>query len=395
MPRGLETLSAWLAHLEQAHPKTIDLGLDRIRTVAQRSIKPSFSCPVITVAGTNGKGTTVAAIESMAMAKQLRVGTYTSPHLWRFNERIKINQMPVCDEDLMTAFECIEKSRGETSLTYFEFTTLAALWLFQQHPLDLIVLEVGMGGRLDATNIVDADIAIITSISFDHQAYLGNTLEAIASEKCGILRAGKPVICGEIKLASFIHGIANNLGAIFYPVDPKPFDSISDEFVASNLACAYQAMALLHHNIPIQALSTAVKKMLIPARGQICIYKNKHLMLDVAHNEASIQCLVERVNAHTAIHKILVLGVLEDKNMDEALKALCVSVDAIVLTTPQNVRGLSAYKLGQRLKPFASIITYVEMPAQAIEHAINIASKDDLVIVTGSFYTVSAFNPFL
>lgn len=181
-------LSHWLTHLETRNTREIQLGLTRVLTVAQKLNLQRPNCKVITVAGTNGKGSTVTALETIYHQSGFRVGTYTSPHLLAFNERIRINLAPIQDKDLCQAFSVIEEARYPTNLTYFEMATLAALWYFKQHDLDLIILEVGLGGRLDATNIVDTDLAIITTIDFDHQNFLGDTLELIGYEKAGILR---------------------------------------------------------------------------------------------------------------------------------------------------------------------------------------------------------------
>lgn len=386
------TVIEWLHYLECAHPKSIDLGLERVRTVAQRLISLSFNCPVITVGGTNGKGTTVAALEALARAQGLKVGSYTSPHIWQFNERIRINQQPVSDEDLIRAFTAVQAAKQDVSLSYFEFTTLAALWLFQQQTLGLVVLEVGMGGRLDATNIIDADIAVITSISFDHQEYLGDTLEAIAIEKCGIMRPNKPIICGELPLASYIQDQAQKVSAQFHLIDAKEYERISPVLVPSNIACAHGAMSLLGYPISFGALADIVRTLSVQGRGHIVAYQGKRIILDVAHNTASILRLVTRLQQEEAPQKVLILGILADKQMPEALNTLCTLVDHIILTTPQTSRGLPAMALAEQLRTHADKLVYEDIPANALSMAMNMAESHDLIIVTGSFYTVSGMN---
>lgn len=379
----------WLHYLECAHPKSIDLGLERVRTVAQRLISLPFNCPVITVGGTNGKGTTVAALEALARAQGLKVGSYTSPHIWQFNERIRINQQPVSDEDLIRAFTAVQAAKQDVSLSYFEFTTLAAFWLFQQQTLDLVVLEVGMGGRLDATNIIDADIAVITSISFDHQEYLGDTLEAIAIEKCGIMRPNKPIICGELPLASYIQDQAQKVSAQFHLIDAKEYERISPVLVPSNIACAHRAMLLLGYPLSFTELAGIIQSLQVSGRGHTSTYQGKKLVLDVAHNTASIERLITRLEREAGSQKILILGILADKQMIEALDVLCASVDHIILTTPQASRGLPASELGKQLSSHSHKLAYQDIPAAALSMAMNMAEPNDLIIVTGSFYTVS------
>ena len=192
-----QTLAEWLEYIERQHPKTIDMGLDRVREVATRMGLKKPAKKVITVGGTNGKGSTVAFIEAIARAAGWKVGAYTSPHLLAYNERVRIDGADAGDADLVAAFEAVEAARGITLLTYFEYGTLAALWLFARSKLDLAILEVGLGGRLDATNLIDSDVAVITTVDLDHQDYLGNDLEAIGFEKAGIARAWKPLVLGD------------------------------------------------------------------------------------------------------------------------------------------------------------------------------------------------------
>src|SRR6476620_4643558 len=206
-------LADWLAYIERPHPKSIELGLDRVREVPVRMRLARPPRQVVTVAGTNGKGSTVAFLESIARAAGWKVGAYTSPHLLAYNERVRIDGADAADDALVAAFDAVEAARGDTPLTYFEYGTLAALWLFQRNDLDLAVLEVGLGGRLDAVNLVDADVAVITTVDLDHQDWLGNDREAIGGEKAGIARAGRPLVLGEDDPPSSVLGRAYAIGA--------------------------------------------------------------------------------------------------------------------------------------------------------------------------------------
>jgi len=207
------TLDDWLARIEQLHPEEIELGLDRLRVVAERLSLLHFACPVITVGGTNGKGSTVQLMERLARAAGYSTALYTSPHILRFNERVRLNGEPAGDVSLCAAFQAVEAARGGVALTYFEFSTLAAWWLFQSCSPDLLIQEVGLGGRLDAVNLLDADVSVITSVGLDHQDWLGDTREQIAREKAGILRAGRPLLYGEEDMPSTIALCAADGGA--------------------------------------------------------------------------------------------------------------------------------------------------------------------------------------
>ncbi|WP_430543297.1 Mur ligase family protein, partial [Xanthomonas sacchari] len=209
----MNTLPEWLAYIERQHPQDIAMGLERVRSVAARMHLTKPAKHVITVGGTNGKGSTVAFVEAIARAAGWRVGSYTSPHLLRYNERVRIDGDEASDAELVTAFAAVEAARGDTALTYFEYGTLAALWLFQQAKLELAVLEVGLGGRLDAVNLVDADVAVITTVDIDHTDWLGTDREAIGAEKAGIARPWKPLVLGEIDPPSSVLRRAYAIGA--------------------------------------------------------------------------------------------------------------------------------------------------------------------------------------
>lgn len=298
----LKNISEWLAHIEALHSKSIDLGLDRIQRVAETLSCHQFICPVITVAGTNGKGSCIATMASITSAAGLRVGTYTSPHLKQFNERIVIAGKMVDDAILCDAFEKIEKARMDISLSYFEFTTLAALLILQQANLDLVLLEIGLGGRLDAVNIVEPDIAVITSIGFDHQVYLGETLPEIAAEKAGIMRCNKPIIIADEKTKKLLKPHADSVNAVAVVIgdayqirmknDMWCWESKNDviaelsipRFPLENAAAAIAAVKRLNDpRISARHFQDGMAKVNIPGRFQV-ICQEPLTIIDVAHN---------------------------------------------------------------------------------------------------------------
>ena len=274
------TLDQWLAYIERQHPATIALGLDRMRDVATRMDLGRPAIHVVSVAGTNGKGSTVAFVEAIARAAGLNVGTYTSPHLFAYNERVRIDGSDAADDSLVEAFDAVEAARGQVPLTYFEYGTLAALWLFGRADLDLAVLEVGLGGRLDAVNLVDADVAVITTVDLDHQDWLGNDREAIGREKAGIARAGRPLVLGEDDPPSSVLRRAYAIGApairagcdfFFEPVDAArwrwreldyalelPMPRLAAPSQLRNAATAIAALRALDIDVPADAIATGV-----------------------------------------------------------------------------------------------------------------------------------------
>ncbi|MCC4593448.1 bifunctional folylpolyglutamate synthase/dihydrofolate synthase, partial [Xanthomonas campestris pv. cannae] len=277
---SMNTLPEWLAYIERQHPQDIAMGLERVRAVAARMRLTKPAKHVITVGGTNGKGSTVAFVEAIARAAGWRVGSYTSPHLLRYNERVRIDGEEASDADLVTAFAAVEAARGDTALTYFEYGTLAALWLFQQAKLDLAVLEVGLGGRLDAVNLVDADVAVITTVDIDHTDWLGNDREAIGAEKAGIARPWKPLVLGEIDPPSSVLRRAYAIGAnalragsdFFHePIDAErwrwrdvgtelllPLPQLRAPVQRANAATAIAALRALRRSLPRNAYAEGI-----------------------------------------------------------------------------------------------------------------------------------------
>ena len=406
------SLSEWLALLEQRHPVAIDLGLDRVGVVTDRLQARRFGCPVITVAGTNGKGSTVATLEALARAHDLRVGVYTSPHLLRFNERIRVNAADVTDAALVQAFEAVEAARAETSLTYFEFTTLAAFWLFQQQPLDLVVLEVGMGGRLDAVNLVDADVAVITTIDFDHMAFLGNTLAAIAGEKAGICRAGRPVVLADRKRLDVMLPAVQAKAAL--PLQPDhdfqqqraadgwsfrfrsepeqrlPMPQLGADLVAAALAAFRLALPAIWQ---LEAVAHAVAQAELTGRWQK-LPTTPVTVLDIGHNAQASARLAERAMSEASGRLHVVLGVLGDKDriaLLEPWRQLRVNGQPPrwYLADLAGPRAGSARDLRAALPADADARQFAD-PVAAWQTACRDAAPIDTVLVFGSFLTVAA-----
>ena len=292
MPR-FQTLAGWLNWQEGLHPKKIDLGLERVADVASRLGTLQLEQTVITVAGTNGKGSSVAFLESILSAAGYRVGTYTSPHLFRYNERIRINSHEVDDAALCEAFAAVDEARGTSTLSYFEFGTLAALQLFSQAPLDIVVLEVGLGGRLDAVNIIDATVALVTSVGIDHCAWLGTDRESIGREKAGIFRATRPAICSDPAPPASVEKHAQKIGADWYclgqaydyteepggwtwrgagrALEALPCPSLPGKHQLNNAAGVLMALELLsgQHPVTRAAIEQGLQSVSLPGRCQV------------------------------------------------------------------------------------------------------------------------------
>lgn len=421
------SLDEWLYNLENRYCKEINLGLSCISEVA-RSLnldKPNYK--VITVAGTNGKGSTVRALETLYTTAGYRVGSYTSPHLINFNERIKINFSTIPDDALCSAFNVIEEARGVVPLTYFEMVTLAALWYFNQHSLDLVVLEVGLGGRLDATNIIDADIAIITTIDYDHQEFLGTTLEAIGLEKAGILRQYKPFIFADSAVPATIIERSKELAANGYFFD-KDYTFIEEgafwsfshqnnqleklpmpKIQLKSAAAALMATLLLAKELPIneEQIRKAMLAIFIPGRLQLVKVDDSNLngyqqggedlcpcsinvLFDVAHNPQSVALLTQRVaRFKTCRHIHAVFSALKDKDIINLISPLKKQVDYWYPAQLDNKRAVSMDLLLSFFHE-AEIVANIcyTTPLIAFQTALKNASTGDLIVVYGSFYTV-------
>ena len=411
-----KTLADWLAYLETLHPRAIALGLERVRTVYDRlGIVPR--CPVITVAGTNGKGSTCAYLERILAACRYRVGLYTSPHLLRYNERVRIGGREASDDDLCSAFAAIEAVRQGTPLTYFEFGTLAALWLFAGSEPDALVLEVGLGGRLDAVNIVDADVAVITSIALDHLDYLGSTREDIGREKAGILRPGRPAVCADpdppaslIERARAIGAPLLRLGADFgcraegsqwrytAPGGARhalPPPALRGTHQLANAAGALAALHVLRERLPVTmgAVREALVGTDLPGRSQV-LAGRPVTVLDVAHNPQAVRALADNLGA-MGLHaqSFAVFGIMSDKDIDGVIGALRERVEHWFVATLPPPRGATAARLRERLEAAGvapQAILAFDDPRAAYRAARERATEADRIIVFGSFLTVAA-----
>lgn len=404
--------------LESLHPSEIDLGLDRVSAVAGRlGLTSGFPC-LITVAGTNGKGSCVAAMEALLLEQGHSVGAYTSPHLLRYNERIRIDGHEAEDAAICRAFGQIERARGEISLTYFEFGTLAALLLFREARPDVVVLETGLGGRLDAVNILDADVAVISSIGLDHQQWLGDDRETIGREKAGIFRRGHPVVCVEpdppysvIEAARTLdcpwygpegklqwqqHGVqwswqGEDLGGQTLVLDGLPLPGLA----LSNVAAALQALVLTPYRPNAAVVKRVLPELQLAGRRQRLFdtRHRRHVLLDVAHNEQAAQALaraLQQLEWPGRIH--VVLAMMADKDHAAFYRALESGIDFWYITRVEQPRCLPAESLLGRLEALGATAVrgpYADVPA-AYDDACRLSGADDLILVCGSFFTVSA-----
>ena len=408
----MRTLAEWLSLQESVHVRSIDLGLERVSHVARALGVDRPAYKVITVAGTNGKGSTVAHLDSMLRASGIRCGAFTSPHLTRYNERIRVHGEQATDEELVAAFEGIESARSSTTLTFFEYNALAALLVFAERKVDVAVLEVGLGGRLDATNVVDADVAVVTSIGMDHRDWLGDTLDAIGAEKAGIIRAGKPAVLGTQDMPTSVYRTIATVGAqpvvaerdFSWAVDVNtwsyrsarhtlsrlPFPALAGAIQFRNAATAIAAIeALGLSNIPNEAeIATALRTVSLHARFQI-VPGTVEWIFDVAHNEPAAQVLADNLRARSASGRTLaVIGILSDKDVEAIGRVLEGLIDVWILCSLPGPRGISAEVLAQRLSASATNAVQVESVEAGCELAQESARAGDRVVVFGSFVTV-------
>nr|WP_255747324.1 bifunctional tetrahydrofolate synthase/dihydrofolate synthase [Lysobacter sp. CFH 32150] len=413
MPR---TLPEWLAHIEQQHPKSIDMGLERVREVAARMGLKRPAKKVITVAGTNGKGSTVAFIEAIARAAGWKVGAYTSPHLLDYNERVRIQGHDAADDELVAGFEVVEAVRSDVPLTYFEYGTLCALWLFQRSKLDLAVLEVGLGGRLDATNLIDPDVAVITTVDLDHQDWLGGDRELIGFEKAGIARAWKPLILGDDDPPSSVLGHAYAIGAsairancdfffdgidaghwrwreVGYAID-LPLPQLVAPVQLRNASIAIAALRALGKPLPRAAIVQGVAAAHVPGRLQHFERDGVEIVVDVGHNPQAARQLAAWLQASPATgHTHAVFAALGDKDVTGVVGALAGHVDHWHLAglVESGPRGLDVDAFAQRLVGTAASTgaRHGDM-AQALAAARTGAQAGDRILVFGSFHTAAA-----
>lgn len=411
------SLGDWLTYLEQLHPVAVDMGLDRCREVAERLGLGRPARQVVTVTGTNGKGSTCAFIARLLAGQGKTVGVYSSPHLLRYNERVRINDSDATDDDLCDAFEAVERARGSVSLSYFEMGTLAALWLFERETLDAVVLEVGLGGRLDAVNLVDADVAVVTNIGLDHAEWLGTTRESVAFEKAGIFRSAKPAVCGDPEPPKTMLETATR-SAVPLLVRGRDFglsresacwhwhgeDSAGNALELRNLpmlslplenaAAALQAFALLGTPLQseqvIQALrSTRVVGRLDP-RSLCWRGVNVSLLLDVGHNPHAAAYLAGHLRARPIPgRRFAVFGLLADKDLAGVIDELSGVVDAWAVAPLPTPRSRTAEELSSALRERGEAVAIHPSIAKALERQCDQAAEGDEVMVFGSFYCVA------
>lgn len=442
MPTASSSLADWLAYLETLHPKPIALGLERAAEVAAR-LTIAMSCPVFTITGTNGKGSICAYLDAILRAAGYRVGLYTSPHLLRYNERVRIDGNEVSDASLSAAFAVVEEARGDILLTYFEFGTLAALWMYAQAGLDALVLEVGLGGRLDAVNIVDADVAVISGIGIDHVDYLGGTRETIAIEKAGILRRGRYGVCADpdppstlIESADAVGAKLMRIGHDFGYLTEKsqwqywmrrdapigtgasrnagvdgteaahpgvellrrsglPYPALRGAIQVRNASAALTALELAAPRIavPMQAVREGLVNVEWPARFQV-LPGRPALVLDVAHNPQAAAILAANLGDMGYFSTTTaVFSILADKDIEGVAAALGTAFDRWLIAPSEGLRGAPNARIRTALVAAGvsdAAIVDCESVAAALSRARDDAGDADRIVVFGSFVTVAA-----
>ncbi|MFT5116222.1 MAG: dihydrofolate synthase/folylpolyglutamate synthase [Parasphingorhabdus sp.] len=416
-------LSRWLDHIEKVHYRSIDLSLDRVRRVLH-CLRLKLPYCVVAVAGTNGKGSTVAFLESIYQAAGYRIAAFTSPHLVRYNERVRIDGAPVDDELLVNAFEKVESARGSIPLTYFEFGTLAALVVFEQSGIDIAILEVGMGGRLDAVNIIDSDVAIITEIGLDHQAWLGNTVEKIGREKSGIMRSSGKVVSSGIRPPNILASRASEIRADLYQLgvdygfevmaqswhwkylrsgeennsDIANLPALSGAHQCNNASGVIACIKLLENRLPVslESIKQGLKQVNLPGRIQV-VKRQPELILDVSHNPDGVQVLA----AHLAENPVpgctrAVFSMLEDKDIAAVAALLSPHISHWNIAELDNVRAAGTAMLERAIRYSSHAdITVCSNISSALELAELQSDGLDRVVVFGSFYAAGDIIRYL
>ena len=411
-----ERLSDWLEWQEELHPKPIDLGLERVLRVCEYCDILPRAKAVIGIAGTNGKGSTVALLEEIFRCAGYVVGTYTSPHLRRYNERIRIRGVPVSDRELCEAFDFIDRHRRGISLSFFEFGTLAAFYCFKFHPLDVILLEAGLGGRLDAINIAALDATIITSIGMDHVEWLGTTREDIAREKSGVMRSANPVICGDPVPPKAIVETARKKGAVLYQlgehfhferegdswrfvcedgrIENLPLPALPGRVQLQNAACALMAVQCLREQLPVadEAKLRGLEGVRLEGRFQVRKKHTRTIILDVAHNPPSVAVLVENlIGLPTVGYTHVVFSVLVGKDVGGMLEQVAPLVDYWHLAEVQASRALRIDVLHEQVKGStlsAPVKVHGSIP-DACRYSLSQLGENDRLLVFGSTIAVA------
>ena len=410
-----DSLAGWLAFAEHQHHQTIALGLERVQTVRLR-LAAHIACPVITVGGTNGKGSTCALLESILRSAGYRTGLYSSPHLLRYNERVRVAGSEATDAELCRAFAAVEQARAGVPLTYFEFGTLAALWHFARVGLDAVILEVGLGGRLDAVNTVDPDCAVITSVDLDHMELLGDTRESVGSEKAGIFRSGRPAVVAladppqsvcdaaastgaRLLLLGRDFGFAGDAAQWSYwgPFGKRhglAFPALRGAIQLRNAAAAMCALDTLRERLPVamQEIREGLAMAALPGRFQV-VPGRPQIILDVGHNPEAARVLRDNLRSSGfAPNTIAVVGMLRDKDISGVAAALSPVIDAWHLASLQGPRGATSDLLASVLARVAPSTPHTchAGPVEAFRAARSAATPDDKIVVFGSFLTVGA-----
>ncbi|MBA6384074.1 bifunctional tetrahydrofolate synthase/dihydrofolate synthase [Colwellia sp. BRX10-6] len=418
-----KSLAQWLSYLETIHLTEIDLGLARISHVAKRlNIDFSFA-QVITVAGTNGKGTTCAFIENALLGDDKTVAVYSSPHIEKFNERLRINNIDVDSQSLINAFEQIEQQRGDISLTYYEYTTLAAFLVLMERKPAFIILEVGLGGRLDATNLIDADIAVITTIDLDHQAYLGDNRESIGFEKAGIMRANQKVVIGDTDCPISVLAHAKKLKAVVslrgddfsieqhkvptchslwcWTFGEYQINGLNKPFIPQdNVATALTVLALLNDCSVVfntESVNALINQTKVAGRTELISKKslNSPVLLDVGHNPQAARYLVEYLKSEKYDKLYAVTGMLKDKDIANTFGPLSALVDQWYLGSLSMPRGATAKELAEKLLLNEDSANCFDNITEAFRMANKNSTATDLILVFGSFYTVAEVRRLL
>jgi dihydrofolate synthase/folylpolyglutamate synthase len=407
------TLANWLTYLESLHPKTIALGLERVAEVKQRlNLQPEF--PVIIVGGTNGKGSVCAMLESILHAAGYKVGCYTSPHLLDYNERVRIAKQQASDAELCASFDAIEQARGDIALTYFEFGTLAAMQCFISHKVDIAILEVGLGGRLDAVNVFDADVAVVTSVDIDHVDYLGDTREKIAFEKAGIFRQGRVAICADSDVPQALRQHAQQIGAELWCIGSEfgfiphqaqwdyrgkaasrsalPLPALRGAFQLHNASAVLAALDVLKGSLPVsmEAVRRGLVEVELAGRFQF-VPGRPQLILDVAHNPHAARSLAQNLDNLPPARTFAVFAMLKDKDMAGVVRALDARIDVWLVAGIDAPRGATATELAQVLADnhVRGAVHTCDSIAAAQHEASNRAGENDRIAAFGSFYTVA------
>ncbi|MFA0810639.1 bifunctional tetrahydrofolate synthase/dihydrofolate synthase [Microbulbifer epialgicus] len=407
----MPSLQDWLSRLEQLHPTEIELGLERVSSVAATLGVQKPAPTVITVAGTNGKGSCVATMEALLCAAGHSVGAYSSPHLLRFNERVRVNGVEISDLELVRAFEAVETARGEISLTYFEFSTLAALWLYERAGVEFALLEVGLGGRLDAVNLVDADLAIITSVAIDHEDWLGSDREVIGREKAGVLRPGAPFVCADKNPPQSVLSAAEKQANSSYFIG-RDFSLIESEgeekyqfgdlqltippisLPRPSIAAAITAL-VLQGVLSEEGVESALANITLPGRCEQLLWHDRNLLLDVGHNPAAAEHLARWLDANPVSGETHALvAVMADKDLVGLFAPLSNQVSRWhPALLPGNDRAAGADALLSGLAGAGVEVTKVDARcpnvADGLQQLLATTGPQDRLLVFGSFFTVA------